>query len=126
MWNDDLANISLIRAISSTIEVIGLWQINTVNHRGHSIGGLILRNKRRIMMAKIKKLRSAIQKPLRPCDYVSKRGVEYWWASEWVRNLNGTVCRIKPIKNGDDVDLHMISKDGESSFIRGSIQKAFK
>ncbi len=76
---------------------------------------------------KIKKLESVIPTPVRPCDYISKRGVEYWWAPEWVRNLNGTITRIKPFKNkNEDVDLYMISKDGNPTFIQGSIQKEFK
>ena len=64
----------------------------------------------------------------RPCDYVSKRGVEYWWAPEWVRNLNGKACKIRPIKNKKtgDVDLHMENKEGGLSYIQGSIQSEFK
>ena len=59
-------------------------------------------------------------------DYLSKRGVKYWWSPDWVRDLNGTICRIKPIKNGNDVDLHMVGKSGRTSYIQGSIQKAFR
>jgi hypothetical protein len=64
--------------------------------------------------------------PLRPADYVSKRGVSYFWAPEWVRDLNGTICRIKPIKVKGDVELHMLSKTGKLSYIQGSIQREFK
>ena len=65
----------------------------------------------------------------RPCDYISKRGVEYWWAPEWIRNLNGSPAKIRPIKDKKtgDVDLHMESKDGKKfSYIQGSIQREFK
>jgi hypothetical protein len=65
--------------------------------------------------------------PNRPCDYTSKRGVDYWWAPEWIRNLNGAACKIRPVKNKNgDVDLMMESKTGNLSFIQGSIQKEFK
>ena len=68
-----------------------------------------------------------VAKPNRDSDYVSKRGIHYWWAPEWVRDLNGTICRIMPITVADDaVDLHMISKTGNASFIRGSIQHEFQ
>jgi hypothetical protein len=65
----------------------------------------------------------------RPCDYISKRGVQYWWAPEWIRNLNGSPAKIRPIKDkkSGDVDLHMESKDGKKlSYIQGSIQREFK
>jgi hypothetical protein len=65
----------------------------------------------------------------RPCDYISKRGVEYWWAPEWIRNLNGSACKIRPVKDKKtgDVNLHMESKDGSKlSYIQGSIQREFK
>lgn len=78
-------------------------------------------------MKTMKKLAKPIVKPLRDPDYTSERGVEYWFSPEWVRNLNGTICRIKVIKNNNnDADLHMVSKSGNHSFIRGRIQQAFK
>lgn len=65
----------------------------------------------------------------RPHDYTSKRGVNYWWAPEWIRDLNGSACKIRPIKDKrtGDVELHMESKDGKKlSYIQGSIQREFK
>lgn len=67
-----------------------------------------------------------IEKPYREPDMLSKRGVPYWFAPEWVRDTNGTVNRIKPIKvNQHRVDLHAVSKDGNSTYIQGSIQQEF-
>lgn len=58
---------------------------------------------------------------------ISKRGVPYWFGPEWVREVNGTVARIKPIKkNQHAVDLHMVAKNGNVSYIRGSIQQEFQ
>ena len=73
-----------------------------------------------------------MQKPKRDPDYISERGVEYYWSPEWVRDVSGTVGRIKPIRTVDaqgvttDVNLFMIARDGNATFIRGRIQKAFK
>ena len=71
---------------------------------------------------------SKLEVPNRPCDYTSKRGVEYYWYPEWIRVLNGKACKIRPIKTkkGDNVDLYMESKSGNLSYIQGSIQKEFK
>ena len=67
-----------------------------------------------------------IARPERPHDYTSKRGIRYWWFPDWVRDLNGTMCRIKPVKDKNgDVYLYMLSKDGNLSYIQGSIQKEF-
>ena len=77
-------------------------------------------------MAARKPKYTAPDKPLRPSDYTSKRGIEYWWAPEWVRDLNGTIGRIKPIKIKGDVELHMLSKADKLSYIQGSIQREFK
>ena len=71
------------------------------------------------------KLKDTIPHPGRPADYLSKRGVEYWWAPEWVRNLNGNICRLKPIKENGSVSLYMVSKSGNVSYIQGSIQREF-
>jgi hypothetical protein len=69
----------------------------------------------------------APDKPMRPPDHISKRGVPYWWASEWVRCLGTTVTRIKPIKEkSGEVNLYMLSKVGRLSYIQGSIQAEFK
>ena len=79
-----------------------------------------------------KRLSGIIEKPKRDCDYRSERGVEYYWAPEWVRDLNGTISRIKPIRHIDDdgntvdVNLFMVAKNGNITYIRGRIQKAFK
>jgi len=67
-----------------------------------------------------------VAKPLRDPDFVSARGVPYWWAPEWVRDLNGAIGRIKPIKVDDDVKLYMCSKSGNLTYIRGRIQYGFK
>ena len=72
------------------------------------------------------KLKKTIEKPIRDADYVSERGVSYWWAPEWVRDLNGTICRLKVLKKDGDADLHMVSKSGNTSYIQGRIQKAFR
>jgi hypothetical protein len=76
---------------------------------------------------KVKPKYVAPDMPMRPPDHVSKRGVPYFWAPEWVRSLNGTVTRIKPIKekNGE-VNLYMLSKANKLSYIQGSIQQEFK
>jgi hypothetical protein len=74
--------------------------------------------------------KSKITKPLRDPDHLSKRGVPYWWSPEWTRatSSSGTSFgRIKAIKekNGE-VNLYMESKDGNHSYIQGSIQQEFK
>jgi hypothetical protein len=74
--------------------------------------------------------KSPIARPLRDPDHVSKRGVPYWWAPEWIRATGsaqtsyGKIAAIKE-KNGE-VNLYMKSKDGGHSFIQGSIQREFK
>lgn len=78
------------------------------------------------MRGKFKALNARLQRPDRTQDHTSKRGVPYWWAPEWVRDLSGTICRIVPLKKGEDVELHMVSKEGNLSYIRGSIQVEFK
>lgn len=68
-------------------------------------------------------------KPLRDPDHVSKRGVNYWWSPEWVRctdSSNTNYGRIKAVKEHGDVNLYMQSKDGNLSYIQGSIQQEFK
>ena len=68
-----------------------------------------------------------VTKPLREPDMISKRGVPYWFGPEWVRESNGSIGRIKPIKiNQHRVDLYMVSKTGGATFIQGSIQEEFK
>lgn len=67
--------------------------------------------------------------PGREPDHVSKRGVNYWWAPEWIRctnSMNTTFGRIKAVKEGKTVNLYMLSKDGNLTCIQGSIQKEFK
>lgn len=66
-----------------------------------------------------------VKKPYREPDMVSKRGVPYWFGPDWVRDLNGSIGRIIPLKNGESVALNMLSKDGNTSFIQGSIQDEF-
>jgi hypothetical protein len=80
-------------------------------------------------VAIIKKKLPPPQKPNRDPDYVSKRGVNYWWSPEWIRcndSSNTTYGRIKAIKENNTVNLYMLSKEGKLSFIRGSIQQEFK
>jgi hypothetical protein len=71
-----------------------------------------------------------VSKPLRDADHISKRGVPYWFSPEWTRATNSgqtSFGRIKAIKekNGE-VNLYMESKDGNHSYIQGSIQQEFK
>lgn len=68
-----------------------------------------------------------VTKPTREPDMISKRGVPYWFGPEWVREVNNTIARIKPIKKSEDwVCLHMVAKNGNVSYIRGSIQEEFQ
>ena len=67
--------------------------------------------------------------PDRPPDYISKRGVAYYWSPEWVRGTNAsntTFGRIQPIKESGTVNLYMLSREGHRTFIQGSIQREFK
>jgi hypothetical protein len=77
-------------------------------------------------MAKAK----VIENPIREPDLVSKRGVYYWFAPEWVRgtsSYNDTFGKIAAVKetNGE-VLLYMKSKTGHYNYIQGSIQEEFK
>ena len=77
----------------------------------------------------MKKMTQVVQKPLRDPDHVSKRGVHYYWAPEWVRGTsssNDKFGKIKAIKENNAVNLHMVSKDGNLTYIQGSIQQEFK
>jgi hypothetical protein len=70
-----------------------------------------------------------VKKPHREPDMISKRGVPYFFGPDWVRETNGTIGRIIALKdknNPERVDLHMLSKDGNISYIQGSIQQEFK
>ena len=67
----------------------------------------------------------SVKKPFREPDMISKRGVPYYFGPDWVRDLNGSIGRIIPIKHGNSVSLHMLSKDGNISYIQGSIQQEF-
>lgn len=68
-----------------------------------------------------------VKKPLRDPDMLSKRSIPYWFSPEWVRIQSGSVGRIIPIKNNKSgqVALHMLSKDGNITYIQGSIQREF-
>ena len=66
-----------------------------------------------------------VARPFRDPDMVSKRGVPYWFGPDWVRDVNGTMGRIAPIKHKDGVNLYMLSKAGKMSYIQGSIQVEF-
>ena len=66
--------------------------------------------------------------PLREPDHISKRGVNYWWSPEWVRctnSSNTTYGRIKAVKEHSTVRLYMQSKEGNLTYIQGSIQSEF-
>jgi hypothetical protein len=67
-----------------------------------------------------------VRRPRRDPDLISKRGIPYWFAPDWVRDLNGAVTRVCVVVNGDNVTLNMVSKEGNVTFIQGSIQKEFK
>jgi hypothetical protein len=80
-------------------------------------------------MATKKKKLPPPSNPLREPDHVSKRGVNYWFSPEWVRGTNSantSFGRIKAIKERNTVNLYMLSKDGNLSYIQGSIQQEFK
>ena len=65
--------------------------------------------------------------PLREPDMHSKRGVPYWFAPEWVRDVQGKGRRIVPLKDGNGgVDLYGVNKEGGVTYIRGSIQREFR
>lgn len=74
--------------------------------------------------------KSKIEKPLRDPDHTSKRGVHYYWAPDWVRGTSsindkfGKIAAVKE-KNGE-VNLYMRSKNGDHSYIQGSIQREFQ
>ncbi len=94
--------------------------------------------------------KSKIVRPNRDPDHYSKRGVPYWWAPEWIRGTGADIIYDKPmagttintqgeyvakcdnygrihaVKEKGDVNLYMKSKEGNLSFIQGSIQKEFK
>jgi hypothetical protein len=86
--------------------------------------------------------KNPVQRPLRDPDHISKRGVPYWWAPEWTRATNSTGSsygKIKAIREKgcshtnkklchceDTVNLYMVSKDGNLTYIQGSIQQEFK
>jgi hypothetical protein len=67
-----------------------------------------------------------LEKPTRDPDLISKRGIPYWFAPEWVRDLNGSISKLKPIKRAGTVDLYMLSRTGNIAHIQGSIQHEFK
>lgn len=67
-----------------------------------------------------------VRRPTRKHDMVSKRGCRYWFGPEWVRDVGKGYGRILPVATADrGVVLHMLSKDGNLSNIRGSIQDEF-
>lgn len=96
-----------------------------------------------------------VQRPNRDPDHYSKRGVGYWWNPEWTRGtsadfvidelheslrngyaVNNIGQYVKPCpsygrihalkESNGDVSLYMKSKDGNLTYIQGSIQKEFK
>src|SRR6476620_651198 len=87
-------------------------------------------------MRKWQMAKHELKRPLREPDHMSKRGVPYWWAPEWVRgtssdsNWANGVCpgygRIRAIKEHGTVNLYMESKEGGMNYIKGSIKQEFK
>jgi hypothetical protein len=69
----------------------------------------------------------AVKEPTRAPDMYSKRGVPYWFGPDWVRKVGKTCGRILPVldEGSDRVELHMLSADGNLSYIEGSIQREF-
>ena len=92
-----------------------------------------------------------IQRPNRDPDHYSKRNVAYWFNPEWTRGTSSDgiydmpsnhatlttadgrfICpcasygKIHAVKVNGDVELHMKSKDGNLTYIQGSIQTEFK
>lgn len=71
-----------------------------------------------------------VSRPKREPDYFSKRGVAYWWSPDWVRSSNSSnssFSRIFPKATSDsNVDLYMLGKEGNTTYIQGSIQEEFK
>lgn len=77
----------------------------------------------------MKKKTSTIERPLRDPDHISKRGVHYYWAPEWVRgtsSANSSYGKIKAIRENNTANLYMLSKEGKLTYIQGSIQQEFK
>ena len=75
------------------------------------------------------KISPVVQRPLRDPDHISKRGVYYWWAPEWVRgttSANDKFGKIKAILENKTVNIYMLSKNGNMTYIQGSIQQEFK
>lgn len=95
--------------------------------------------------------KNLVVRPTRDPDHYSKRGVPYWWSPEWIRGTSADLItndvqwadsvlnqqgqfvvpcagygRIHAVKKNGDVELYMKSKDGNLSYIQGSIQKEFK
>jgi hypothetical protein len=76
------------------------------------------------------KKKHIIEKPLRDPDYISKRGVPYYFNPEWVRATSsaatsfGKIAAVKD-KHGE-VNLYMKNKAGGFAYIQGSIQREFQ
>jgi hypothetical protein len=69
-----------------------------------------------------------VKKPRRQPDMYSKRNVPYWFGPNWVRLAGQSYGRIIPVlnENSNKVELHMLSADGNLSYIQGSIQYEFQ
>ena len=67
-----------------------------------------------------------VKKPDREPDMISGRGKAYWFGPEWVREIGKGYGRILPgAVNNKNTQLHMLSKKGNLSYIKGSIQIEF-
>jgi len=69
-----------------------------------------------------------VKEPTRKPDMHSKRDVPYWFGPNWIRKSGKTCGRILPVLNErtEQVELHMLSTDGNLSYIQGSIQQEFQ
>lgn len=68
----------------------------------------------------------SVKRPNREPDLISKRGKAYYFGPEWVREVGKGYGRILPVAINNSVALHMLSRDGNLSYIQGSIQSEFR
>ncbi len=65
-----------------------------------------------------------IERPQREPDLISKRGVPYWFSPDWVRATSSAAVSFGRIADQGD-RLYMVSKEGTTSYIQGSIQHEY-
>ena len=67
-----------------------------------------------------------VSDPRRDADYISARGVPYYFGPDWVKGKDGKFGRIYPIRRSEDhVLLYFLSKDGNVTYAQGRVQRAF-